>query len=61
MENKYAFEYRGYSGSLEFDRVAQVYHGRIQDIKGLITYEAAEEDELELAFQDAVNDYEGLN
>ncbi len=54
--NNYAFEYRGYSGSLEFDPIAQVYYGKIQDIKSLVTYEATEEDELELAFQDAVDD-----
>lgn len=51
------FNYKGYSGSVEYSALDGVYYGKILDIKDLVNYEALTEAELKLAFQGAVEDY----
>lgn len=55
MEN--VFKYKGYTGSVEKSVKDICMHGKILFIKDVITYEAETHVLLELAFQDAVNDY----
>ncbi len=50
-------EYKGYNGIYEYDEDAQIYHGRVTGIKGVVTFEADTLEELEQAFQDSVDDY----
>ena len=50
-------EHRGYRGTAEHDADGPRWHGRIANIAGVVTYEAAREEELESAFREAVDDY----
>ena len=54
-------EHKGHFGSVEYSEDDGVHFGRIQFIRGLVTYEAAEAESLEAAFRDAVDDYLDLD
>ncbi len=49
--------YKNYYGSLHFDDDDLIFHGKIQFIRALVTYEATDAKGLKKAFEDAVNDY----
>ena len=49
--------YRGFTGSIEYSEAANVFHGKILDIKDLVTYEADSISELNCAFMEVVDDY----
>lgn len=51
------FQYRGYVGSVEYDDRDKVYHGRVQGISDVISYEGATVDDLEEDFMDAMDSY----
>jgi predicted HicB family RNase H-like nuclease len=53
-------EYRGYLGSIEMSEEDEVLHGRLEFIRDLVTYEAADAKGLKQAFQEAVDDYLAL-
>ena len=54
-------EYRGYSGSVEFDSADRVFHGRVLGITSdMITFRGTSVDELERDFREAVDDYLAL-
>lgn len=55
MEN--ILYYKGFTGSLEFSEADRIYHGRVQGIESLISYEGEGTEELEKDFHDAVDDY----
>ena len=50
-------EYKEYVGSIEHSEVDQVLHGRLEFIRDLVTYEGTDAKTLQIAFQDAVDDY----
>lgn len=50
-------EYRGYSGKVEFDDQANIFHGEIINLRDVITFEGETVEELRQAFQDSVDDY----
>ncbi|XTD39774.1 type II toxin-antitoxin system HicB family antitoxin [Citrobacter murliniae] len=50
-------KYKGYFGSVEFSLEDRVLHGKIQCVNDLVTYEAENLDGLQLAFEEAVDDY----
>ncbi len=50
-------EYKGYFGSVEFSDEDEVLHGRLEFIRGLVTYEGKDAKGIEVAFQEAVEDY----
>ncbi len=50
-------EYKGYFGSVEFSEEDDVLHGRLQFIRGLVSYEAPDAKGLKAAFHEAVDDY----
>jgi predicted HicB family RNase H-like nuclease len=50
-------EYNGHFGSVEYSDDDGVHFGRIQFIRGLVTFEAADAESLEAAFRDAVDVY----
>lgn len=52
-----SMSYRGYLGSVEFDEEGPVFHGKLQSIRALVSYEAADSQGLMQAFQEAVDDY----
>lgn len=49
--------YKGFIGSVHFSADDKVFHGRIVDIKDLVTFEGDNVSELIKAFYDAVDDY----
>ncbi|MDC0834053.1 HicB protein [Geitlerinema sp. FC II] len=51
------FKYKGYTGNVEIDIESKFLHGRILDIKDVVTFEGSTVEELEKAFQDSVDDY----
>lgn len=50
-------EHKGYVGSIQFSVCDKVYFGKIQAIRDLVSYEAANVVELERSFIDAVEDF----
>jgi len=50
-------EYKGYVGSVEFDAESFVLQGRIRGIDETVTFEAAEVENVEKAFHEAVDEY----
>ncbi len=49
--------YKGYTGLVELDSDAGILHGRVLDIKDVITFEGKTVDEVKTAFQDSIDDY----
>ncbi|MCY7333148.1 MAG: type II toxin-antitoxin system HicB family antitoxin [Pseudanabaena sp. CAN_BIN31] len=49
--------YKGYAGDVEIDSDANVLHGRVLDIRDLITFQGKTVEEIKLDFQDSVDDY----
>lgn len=50
-------EYKGYLGSALFSDVDEVFHGKLEFIRDLVTYEAKDAKGLKRAFRQAVDDY----
>lgn len=50
-------QYKGYYGSVHFDDKEFIFHGKIEFVRALITYEATNGRGLRKAFENAVNDY----
>lgn len=53
-------EYKGYLGSVEFSDEDEVFHGRLEFIRDLVTYEGTTAKSLKRAFREAVDDYLAL-
>ncbi len=50
-------EYKGYVGSVEFSADDDVFHGKLEGIRDLVSYEATDVAGLKRAFHGAVDDY----
>lgn len=50
-------EYKGYIGSVDYNEEDEVFHGRLEFIRDLVTYEAIDAPGLKRAFHEAVDDY----
>ncbi len=50
-------EYKGYSGHVEFDSQAGVFHGEVLGTRDVITFQGTSVAALETAFRDSVDDY----
>ena len=50
-------EYRGYLGSILYSEEDETFHGRLEFIRDLVTYEGRNAKSLKRAFCDAVDDY----
>jgi predicted HicB family RNase H-like nuclease len=53
-------EYKGFFGSVEYSDEDEVFHGRLEFIRDLVTYEGTDAKGLKQAFRDAVDDYLAL-
>ena len=49
--------YKGYQGSVQFSEEDRIFHGRVEFIRSMISYEGTDVDSLESAFREAVDDY----
>lgn len=50
-------KYKGYSGRVEYDDDAKIFHGEVLGIKDVVTFQGRTVDEIEQAFKDSVDDY----
>jgi predicted HicB family RNase H-like nuclease len=50
-------QYKGYYGSVHFNDEDLIFHGKIEFIRALVTYEATDAKGLRKAFEEAINDY----
>lgn len=49
--------YRNYTGSIEYSEADGVFHGKVLNVTDLVSYEADDEDGIQRAFEEAVDDY----
>lgn len=49
--------YKGYTGHVEFDDEAGLFHGEVLDTRDVITFQGRSVDEIEAAFRESVDDY----
>ena len=47
----------GYTGYVEFDDEAGLFHGEVIDTKDVITFQGTTVEEIQIAFRDSVDDY----
>ncbi len=50
-------EYLGYRTSVEFDEEADIFHGKVLNARGVITFQGKSVDELHSALKDSVDEY----
>ncbi|HSR50879.1 MAG TPA: type II toxin-antitoxin system HicB family antitoxin [Acidobacteriota bacterium] len=50
-------EYKGYTGKVDFDDEAGLFHGEVLDTRDVITVRGTSVEDLETAFRDSVEDY----
>jgi len=50
-------EYKGYYGSVHYSDDDGCFYGKIEHIRGLVSYEGHDVSSMRKSFQDAVNDY----
>ncbi len=50
-------EYKGYTGHVEYDDAARIFHGEVLETRDVITFEGTTVKEVERAFRDSVDDY----
>ncbi len=49
--------HKGYTGHVEFDDEAGLFHGEVLDTRDVITFQGRSVDEIETAFRESVDDY----
>ncbi len=49
--------YKDYKGYAIYDDEARIFHGEVIDLKAVITFQGTNENELEQAFKDSIDDY----
>jgi len=54
---KDAMKYKDYIGSVHYDGEDEIFHGRIEFIRDLVTFEGTDSKNLKEAFKEAVDDY----
>jgi predicted HicB family RNase H-like nuclease len=50
-------KYKDYTGHVEYDDEAKIFHGEVLGIKDVVTFQGTTVDEIEQAFKDSVDDY----
>jgi predicted HicB family RNase H-like nuclease len=50
-------QYKGYMGSAHYSDEDSIFYGKIEFVKGLVTYEGSSIKSLQKSFKEAVNDY----
>lgn len=56
-KNMKTIKYKEFIGSIHFSAEDKVFHGKIEGIDALVTFESENATDLKKAFQEAVNDY----
>ena len=50
-------KYKGYTGHVEYDDEARIFHGEVLDLRDIITFQGKNVEELEKAFRESIDDY----
>jgi predicted HicB family RNase H-like nuclease len=50
-------QYKGYTGRVEFDDKADIFHGEVIGLRDVITFQGRTAKEVKKAFRDSVDDY----
>lgn len=50
-------EYKGYTGRVELDNEAGIFHGEVINLRDVVTFQGESVEELREAFKDSVDDY----
>lgn len=50
-------KYKSYSGFVEYDDSAQIFHGEVIGTRDVITFQGKSVEEIEQAFRDSIDDY----
>ena len=50
-------KYKGYTGRVEYNDEAKIFHGEVLDTKDVITFQGTTVNELEAAFRESIDDY----
>ena len=50
-------QYKGYTGYVEYDDEAKIFHGRVLGINDVVNFEGESVKEIERSFQESVDDY----
>ena len=50
-------KYKGYTGYVEFDDEAGIFHGEVLDLRDVITFQGKTVEEIKKAFRDSIDDY----
>jgi len=50
-------KYKGYSGAVEYDDEAKIFHGEVFDTKDVITFQGKSVNEIEKSFRESIDDY----
>jgi len=50
-------KYKGYSGDVEYDDEAKIFHGEVLDTKDVITFQGKSVTEIEKPFRESIDDY----
>jgi predicted HicB family RNase H-like nuclease len=50
-------KYKGYTGHVEYDDEAGVFHGEVLDLRDVITFQGKSVEELEQTFRESIDDY----
>ena len=50
-------KYKSYTGHVEFDDEANIFHGEILDTKDIITFQGKTVDSIKTAFRESIDDY----
>ncbi len=50
-------KYKGYTGHVEYDDEARIFHGEVLDLRDVITFQGKNVEELEKAFRQSIDDY----
>ena len=53
-------QHKGYFGSVQYSDEDKTFHGRLEFIRALVTYEGSDVNSLRKAFEEAINDYLSL-
>ena len=53
----FVMQYKNYTGKVEFDDEAGLFHGEVVNLRDVITFQGTSVDELRQAFADSVEDY----
>jgi len=53
-------KYKGYTGYVEFDDEAGIFHGEVLDLRDVITFQGKTVEEVKKAFRDYIDEYLGF-